>query len=358
MRIARSITDNASACLICGLSAAVLFFGALTTAGAGEPHRSYEELRRWIDDNRGAESAFSPGEKVGIGDRKRLESFIPISAWEYYLFDGMEMEIAETKSYPLPREWGKKTGPDYRLDEEGVLVGFTGGGFPFADVDPADEQAAQKVIWNMLWRPGAEGFVMPMTAWSRGPNGRADREIEFTAVSVRYAQGKEPLVGGEEDIRAKQIMEFRSPRDFAGTKTLTKSYVDHHREDSGWLYSPEQRKPRRLLSSERTSEMLGMDWTTEDLMGFGGKVYEHRWTYLGKKRVLATFDVRDNPEMGGSNLWVPNRARWEIRTAHVLLIEPKDPGILTVARSFSSTTSTSGRSGCSPSIGRTTPSSA
>ena len=159
MRIARSVTDNASACLICGISAAVLFLGALTTAGAGEPHRSYEELRRWIDDNRGAESAFSPGEKVGIGDRKRLESFIPISA------------------------------------------------------------------------------------------------------------------------------------------------------------------------SERTSEMLGMDWTTEDLMGFGGKVYEHRWTYLGKKRVLATFDVRRQSRdrgdrISGCRIAPDGRSA----TAHVLLIEPKDPG--------------------------------
>jgi hypothetical protein len=326
MRIARSVADDVSAYLVCGLSVAVLLVGAVTVAGAAEAHRSYDELRRWIEDNRGAESTFSPGAKVGIQDRERLEAFIPISAWGYYFFDGMDMEIDATKSYPLPERWGKNTDPNYRLEDDGALVGFTGGGFPFPEIDPADGRAAQKVVWNMLWRPGAQGYVMPMTAWSRGPEGRLDRKIEFSAVSARYAQGKQPLVEGEEDVRTKQLMEFLSPRDFAGTKTLTKSYVDHHKEDDGWMYSPQQRKPRRLLSSERTSEMLGMDWTAEDMMGFGGKVYEHRWTYLGKKRVLATVNVRDDPEMGGPNLWVPNHARWEVRTAHVLLIEPKDPG--------------------------------
>ena len=77
------------------------------------------------------------------------------------------------------------------------------------------------------------------------------------------------------------LMEFRSPRDMAGAKNLSINYVDHYKEDSGWLYLPAQRKPRRTLASERTSEMMGMDFTPEDMMGFGGKVYEQNWTYPG-----------------------------------------------------------------------------
>ena len=66
-----------------------------------------------------------------------------------------------------------------------------------------------------------------------------------------------------------------------------------------------------------------MDLILEDFAGFGGKVYEHNWTYLGKKAVLATINLRDNPEAGGPDLWVPNQARWELRECHVLLVEPK-----------------------------------
>lgn len=285
--------------------------------------QSYQALRDWIEQYRTVPPQFTPGQVLTEKDRKVLEPFIPQSAWAYYFFDGMEMEIAATGHYPPPPEWGKKVRAGYSLDENGVLVGFTGGGFPFPEITPDDPQAAVKVIWNMLWRPGTQDFVMPMVAWSRGENGQLDRVYEFVSVSAEYARGEYCLVPGYEEVRGKSLMEFRSPRDMAGAKNLSVTYVDHYKEDSGWLYMPSQRKPRRTLSSERTSEVMGMDFTREDMMGFGGKVHEQNWTYLGKKHVLATINVRDNPEAGGPHLWVPNKARWELRECHVLLIDPK-----------------------------------
>ena len=286
--------------------------------------QSYDALRHWIDKYQPGAQTVTPGQHLTEKDRKGLlEPLIPQPAWDYYFFDGLDMEIAATGQYLPPPGWGENVPSDYMLDEHGVLVGFTGGGFPFAEITADDPRAAEKVVWNMLWRPGAEGYVMPMVAWLRSENGQLDRQLEFTALSSRYAQGAHCLVPGYEEIRTKQLMEFRSPRDMAGAKTLTKTYVDHYKEDAGWLYMPAQRKPRRTLASERTSELMGMDYTMEDAMGFGGKVYEHDWTYLGKRDVLATINVRDNPEAGGPHLWVPNKARWEVRESHVLLIEPK-----------------------------------
>ena len=287
--------------------------------------QSYDALRYWIEHYRPDVETLTPGQQLTLQDRKLLEPFIPQPAWEYYFFDGMKMDIAETGTYPPPSDWGKNVPSDYQLDEQGVLVNFKGGGFPFANVTTDDPRAAQKVVWNMLWRPGAEGYVMPMVAWLRSQNGQLDRQLEFTAVSSRYAEGEHCLVPGYEEIKTKQMMEFRSPRDMAGAKTLTKTYVDHYKEDAGWMYMPAQRKPRRTLASERTSELMGMDFTMEDFQGFGGKVYEHNWTYLGTRSVLATMNVETNPEAGGPHLWVPNNARWEIREAHVLMIDPKAP---------------------------------
>ncbi|CAN0319415.1 unnamed protein product, partial [Phaeothamnion confervicola] len=203
------------------------------------------------------------------------------------------------------------------------LKGFTGGGYPFADVTEDDPQAAVKVIWNMLWRPGQNDIDMPMVTWMRSEGGKLDRKLEYISVNSSYARGEKCLVPGYEEVKSKRIMEFRSPRDMAGAKDMSVSFVDHDREDSGWLYMPAQRKPRRTLASERTSELMGMDMIREDLDGFGGKVHENNWTYLGTRNVLATINVADNPEIGGPDLWVPNKARWEVRKAHVLLIEPK-----------------------------------
>ena len=39
--------------------------------------------------------------------------------------------------------------------------------------------------------------------------------------------------------------------------------------------------------------------------------------------MLAMNNIRDNPEFGGPHLWAPNKARWEVRENHVILIKPK-----------------------------------
>ncbi|MEQ8233946.1 MAG: DUF1329 domain-containing protein [Gammaproteobacteria bacterium] len=310
----------------CRLRAALAFAAAVAAAapsiaGASDD-QSYSALRAWIDTPPAALPA--PGSELTAADRAAyLEALIPRSAWSYYIFDGVRMTIAPTGHYPPPDDWGVGMIEDYHLDERGVLQGFTGGGFPFPEVSADDPMAGQKVIWNMLWRPGQDDFDMPMVTWLRSAGGKLDRKLEYTSVASTYAEGEACLVPGYEEVKSKRIMEFRSPRDMAGAKDMLISYVDHYKEDSGWLYLPAQRKPRRTLASERTSELMGMDMIREDLNGFGGKVHENDWTYLGRRKVLATINVADNPEIGGPHLWVPNNARWEVRDTHVVLIEPK-----------------------------------
>ena len=307
--------------LVVGAALLMSLFGGVTFA----EDQSYQALRTWIDHD-DSDIQIAPGRNLTASDRNEfLEPLIPQSAWKYYIFDGMNMEVTATGDYPAPEDWNSSAQVNYELDERGVLSGFTGGSFPFPVISSDDAQAAEKVIWNMLWRPGQDDYNMPMVTWLRGENGRLDRTLEFVSVNSSYARGEHCLVPGYEEVKSKRIMEFRSPRDMAGAKDMSITYVDHDRENSGWLYMPAQRKPRRTLASERTSEMMGMDMIREDMNGFGGKVFENDWTYLGKKKVLATINVKDNPEIGGPHLWVPHNARWEVRDTHVVLVEPKDP---------------------------------
>ena len=306
------------------LLGALLLGGGLAASAQADGDQSYQALRDWIAASNPAPDSVTAGAHLGEKDRApTLEQLIPRTAWKYYFFSDMDMEMAAPGHYPPPPEWGKNVPPGYSLDERGVLKGFTGGGYPFPDVTQDDPQVAVKVIWNMLWRPGQNDVDMPMVTWMRSAGGKLDRKLEYISVNSSYARGDKCLVPGYEEVKSKRIMEFRSPRDMAGAKDMSVSFLDHDREDSGWLYLPAQRKPRRTLASERTSELMGMDMIREDLDGFGGKVHENNWTYLGTRNVLATINVADNPEIGGPDLWVPNKARWEVRKAHVLLIEPQ-----------------------------------
>lgn len=219
-----------------------------------------------------------------------MKPFLPTPLWEYYFYPDMDMEIAPTGVYPTPKDWGVKVDTNFELKEDGSLVGFTGGGFPFPDITLDDPQAGAKIICNMLWRPGAYDYAMPHVMWSRSPGGKLDRELQFVMTAVEYAKGDFCLVPGQEEVRAKMFTEFRAPRDRAGSKNLLVNFLDPYKEENGWLYLPAQRKPRRVLSSERTGESgLFADFIREDgALDFGGRVYQPTWRVLGKKKVLAT----------------------------------------------------------------------
>ena len=319
VRMERSVKPLA-ACFRAATLGALLGAAGLASAANTGTDASYQALRDWIAQS---PETLQPGRTYTNADRAALEAYIPRTVWQYYFFDGMEMEVAPTAHYPTPDTWKMDGSGDYRLDEHGILRGFKGGGTPFPHVEENDPQAAVKLIWNLMWRPGEHDYDMPMMTWLRSENGKLDREMEYMSTNATYAIGDRCLVPGYEEVKSKRIMEFRSPRDMAGAKDMQVVYVDHDREDSGWLYMPAQRKPRRTLASERTSELMGMDMIREDLNGFNGKIQENNWTYLGRRKILATVNVKDNPEMGGPHLWVPNKARWEVRDAYVVMIDPK-----------------------------------
>ena len=88
-----------------------------------------------------------------------------------------------------------------------------------------------KIVWNMLWRPGAYDFVMPHVVWSRSPGGKLDREFQVVATSAEFAKGDFCLVPGQEEVRGKMLTEFRAPRDMAGSKNLQVNFLDPYKEE-------------------------------------------------------------------------------------------------------------------------------
>ena len=135
--------------------AILLFGGGLSSRPVlAETDRNYKAVRDWLEQYREVAPSFQPGEHLTYKDIDRLRPFIPQPAWEYYFFSDMDMEVAATGKYPPPDTWGKNMASGYYLDDQGALVGFNGGGFPFSEIKPEDPQAAVKVYWNLFWRPG------------------------------------------------------------------------------------------------------------------------------------------------------------------------------------------------------------
>ena len=81
-----------------------LLIGPYLSSVFAESDRSYKAVREWLEKYRDAKPDFKPGEHLTIKDIERIKPFLPQPAWEFYFFDDMDMEIAETGKYPLPAD--------------------------------------------------------------------------------------------------------------------------------------------------------------------------------------------------------------------------------------------------------------
>src|SRR5262245_42313150 len=68
--------------------------------------RSYQALLSWLEEYRDATPAFQPGRHLTAADQDALKPFVPLPAWEFYVYPEMDMEIAPTGHYPPPEGWG------------------------------------------------------------------------------------------------------------------------------------------------------------------------------------------------------------------------------------------------------------
>jgi len=88
---------------------------------------------------------------------------------------------------------------------------------------------------------------------------------------IRETHGQTKLIAGTTDNM--RLVEFLSPSDIRGTKTLL---IEHsQRDDDIWIYLPAMKKVRRLVANNKKDSFVGTDFTYGDVIGH--KVEE--WTH-------------------------------------------------------------------------------
>jgi outer membrane lipoprotein-sorting protein len=79
----------------------------------------------------------------------------------------------------------------------------------------------------------------------------------------------------------KTIMRFLEPADVKGTSILTFDY--DKKNDDMWLYMPALRKTRRIVSSEKTKNFMGSEFTNADMTK--PAIEEYTYKVLGSEAV-------------------------------------------------------------------------
>jgi len=314
------------------LFAAAGLIGVSAPSAADSESADYKNLLQWIASPADVKT-LAPGRTYTEKDEAVLKAFIPQPVWQLYFYPGMAMEVSSPGNYPIKADLMEATQANrgkVTVDPDGEIRGYEGFGLPF---DPAgfsdkDPQIALKVLWDLWYRPDHDDYYMPMELRLRGVGGKDDRVLQFTSSENLYIghQGKPGgfLVPEEKEVESKMWMEFQSPKDVWGTQMIITKFRDHHRDDNVVVYTKKERRSRRMSANERMDPFMGTDLLVEDFYGFSGQVPEWQWQYLGRRKLLATMNVRSNVDWGGPNGWVPQGARWEVRDCYVLVGTPRN----------------------------------
>jgi len=281
----------------------------------------------------GAAADVEPGEIVTYDTRERVRELFPPEVWEAAVagFEGLRLEIVKSERYtPHPKyvEATVKYACQATLDEYGQLQNYTAGQpFPYSDwareathhacdLTPDDPQFALKLAWNVNYRwMGGGTLTYPHVGQSYARSG-GEETWRLAQASYRrsYFSHRADLLPGATSVEPEprvewaEMTEMLDPFDIRGQRVLIYRYDDSHaKRDDAWIYVPEDRKVRRLSTSEKSDSVLGSEITYEDFFLFSGYVWDQDWSFGGEHTLLAALDTERNCFPKNVPGWRPDR---------------------------------------------------
>jgi hypothetical protein len=317
----------------------------------------------------GGKEEVAPGLHVGdVLDEKNAQlakDLLPAEILGHYERGEYRNRIV---TYPLGQaHWEKafleateKNAGQLAIDENGTIVYSATKkqpdylyGIPFPAIDPADPQAAVKIVWNqfLAYWYGGSSYNVTLVAMLQ-PKGM-DREIHargwfefYDGQSEKYRR-ENPL-----NLQSQFLGVSTFPADLQGTSSLTWRFRDSTKRDSVWAYVPALRRVRAVSPSNRSDGYLGSDISGDDGFFFDGKPEDFTWTLVGRREALRVVDPKavagevpveraadggwvaltyDNPKMAGFEdpewtgvSWAPLNAGLAKRPVWVIQGVPRD----------------------------------
>jgi len=277
--------------------------------------------------------------------RDNVDSFAPLLSpgLRWAVRSGLRMKIVEPRPVAASEVYRRATAENSRLvslssDKRAVYDYIAG--LPFPQIDPADPDAAMKIMWNHEYRPFATDDLrarnLTLETGTRGVGGAGmsiERRIvigDFQRVFYNgrlYVDPRPLLPDNADGLRHREYVgPFRAPFDLRGVGILSFRYLDPDRADDTWLYLPSLRRVRRLSAAQRSASLFGQDIDLDSLFGFSGNVTGTTWRLLGEGVVVGCVHAQNQPVK-----WGPGSADfvfddvWEPRAAYVVEGRPDAP---------------------------------
>ena len=333
------------------LPLSALLLGLSSGAAAVTP----DDFLAWVKANQSATPSFKDGDQITFKNADAIRPFVPPGYQDEMIFDGMDVVVRDATDLSPPAIYNdatKKFFGQATLAEDGALENYTAG-LPFdpATIKIGDSASGLKMVWNFNYRWQHEGLSGKNSDWiwvrAGGNHDNHDIMKGFGAkyfggggTFERWLKGKYKRVylshradladtdykvqsSWAKNTEFREITEFFSPFDIAGTAFIVLRYDNPRKVDDGWAYVPSLRRVRRISADVKSDSLLGTDHTLEDFYCFSGRVLEHDWNYIGTARMLAVARSRYNlTNYYGPNGWTP-KDDWELREVNVFQQVPK-----------------------------------
>jgi hypothetical protein len=260
----------------------------------------------------------------------------------YKVTRGMTMKIVPDQRVEWPPPYKEATekyaaqvslSPDHRS-----LVGYVAGQpFPFVDVN--DPYAAEKIVWNNVFRPiTSDDYDLRFFDCDSEYGGYHKPFKPIVYLQVGHYAGYD-LVGRTEVEPLPVDPDFQktgrywlfglypllAPENSRGMGFVRYRYSDPRRGDDDWGWDPGTRRVRRV-SEDFLSSATGPDsFDPDHYSGFNAKTEEYDYRLLGERKMLACVHAEHSPELrcstdGGASA-CPEA--WEMRPIYVVEATPR-----------------------------------
>ncbi|HYB91007.1 MAG TPA: DUF1329 domain-containing protein [Candidatus Binataceae bacterium] len=282
-----------------------------------------------------------PGDFINWENAAKVKDLIPPGAY-MRVQHGMTIKVEGTEllDWPAPyKDATEKYSAQVRLTPDGrSMIGYVAGQ-PFPIIDDNDPKAAQKIMWDEVFKPLASDdydlrwFECDSEYWGvnkpyfplsvtdighyAGYNEVGRTEVEPFPIDPDF------LTSGIQ--RSDLLYPVLAPAKSRGTGIMRHRYADPKRQDEIYNYDGSTRRLRHLAYSmaDNTSGMGGYD--PNHYGGWAGKPENYDLKYLGEKSMLASVDIHSGvagrcPTDGGAS-HCPEP--WQMRRIWIIEAKPR-----------------------------------
>lgn len=262
-----------------------------------------------------AQADVDSGDIITYDDRERVRELFPDPLWEHAVdrFEDLHLEIVATEDYRPHKKFVEATAKhacQASLDEDGQLANYVvGEPFPYSswsqratehacNLQPDDPDFARKLAWNINHRWFGGGSLVQHWGQSFSRKDGADtwKLAQGTYRRTYFSHRADLLpettrITPDTEVLWAEFSETLSPFDLRDQRALIFRYQNSmKRRDDAWAYAPQQRRMRRLSTSEKSDSVQGSEITYEDFLLFSGYVWDQEWHFGGEHSMLAALD--------------------------------------------------------------------